>query len=111
MRKAEFTDSKRIEDLINKCKNDYYEELVTPVHIFLIFNHEIAKQISQKKCFRDALYFKDSTLRSKATGHPSIVQWESIQIRKKECFLKGLLGFGIAVALSIVVYACFIRIY
>lgn len=45
------------------------------------------------------------------TGHPSIVQWEGIQVKKKECILKGVIFALMAFILSIVIYSGFIKIY
>ena len=51
-----------IENKINAYKDAHYDEMVTPVHAFIIFEHEKGHNTALKKCYSKAFTFNGKKL-------------------------------------------------
>jgi len=81
LKKSAFEEARKVEQKIHECKENHYDELVTPVHTFVIFEHEIARLTALKKCFRKAFHFDGMPLEMLPTAHPTTVSWQNIQVK------------------------------
>ena len=57
LKNAKFTEAEAIENKINTYKNENLDEIVTPVHAFVLFEHEVAHNTALKDYAKDAFSF------------------------------------------------------
>ena len=62
LKNAKFAKAKQVELKIDAYKNANYEELVSPVHAFVVFEYEAARNLALSKPFRNAFSFRGAQL-------------------------------------------------
>ncbi len=74
----DFKEVQKVEQEICQYKNEHYEELVHPVHAFVLFSHELAKQTALKKTFSSAFSSCGTQLELKRAQHPTTILWQNL---------------------------------
>ena len=111
LRKAKFQDATAIENKINAYKQSHYEQIITPVHAFIIFEHEKGHNTALKKSYRESFTFDGHNLSLQSTQHPSTVIYENIEIKQGRTILNAIAFVISMILVTMITYAGFIYIY
>jgi len=65
LKQAKFGKAKEIETKIEAYKNAHYEDVVSPVHAFVIFEKEAARNVALARLFRKSFSFGEHPLQVK----------------------------------------------
>ena len=85
--------------------------MVTPVHAFIIFEHEKGHNTALKDSYQNAFTFKNHKLCLKSTQHPSTVVYENLEIKEGRTICNAVFFSVVMVFFSLLVYLFFIYIY